>query len=307
MHTAKTTTHLLVLGLLLGSAAARADVADSATTEAEHLVPPQGGAFEIPIHAGAVCILSFPEKMSSKALVSTLDYEIKAWGDDGVAVRAIKDNAKPATLALATVSGAIKVNVTIRVVSTKQSALTLVRFKAASADEAFKAAVESEVKKQTDVMAAELATAKADVDKRIRDRADAEMARRLLKRLEVNKLSTHARNDDNVIVHVQRAVFLGEDAYLVFQIENRSGAAYRLASVDVTAPGGKSHAGPARLASGAVDTDDSVIGVVAAGTRAEAVVVLRQVDEVLGKSLALTVSGPEGRGTIKVGRGIVLK
>lgn len=290
------------LGLASGSA-----LADSPASEAEHLVPPQGGAVEVPIHAGAVCILSFPEKMSTKALVSTTDYEIKGWGDEGVAVRAVKDAAKPATLALATASGSIKVNVTLRVVASKQPALTMVRFKAASSEEAFRAAVDAEVKKQTAAIADELAKTKAGIDKLIRERADSEMARRMIKRLETVKLVTHARNDDNVIVHVERAVFLGEDAYLMFQIENRSGAAYRLAKVDVTAPGGKSHAGPASLASGAVDTDDSVIGVVAAGSRGQAVVVLRQVDEVLGKSLTLTVSGPDGRGSVKVARGIVLK
>src|SRR5687768_18318587 len=41
------------------------------------------------------------------------------------------------------------------------------------------------------------------------------------------------------IVHVERVRFLGEDAWLVFEIQNRSGAAYRLAKVQVRAPSGK--------------------------------------------------------------------
>jgi hypothetical protein len=276
-------------------------------SEAEHLVPPQGGAYEVPIHAGSVCILSFPEKMAAKALTSSPDFEIKGWGDDGVAVRPTNAKAAPATLALATASGSIKINVTLRVVPASQPALTLVRFKAGSADEAFRAAVEAEVQKRTAPMQAELDRAKAGLDQKVRDRADGTIARRLLARMETVAIKARERNGDNVIVHVQRAVFLGEDAYLMFEIENRSGAAYRLAKVEVTSPGGGRHAGPASLASGALDAADGVIGVVAAGSRGRAAVVLRAVDQVLGKPLTLTVEGPDGRGRVVVGRGIVLR
>lgn len=41
-------------------------------------MPPQGGAFEVPVHAGKVCILSFGEKLSSKALTGSGDYEVKS-------------------------------------------------------------------------------------------------------------------------------------------------------------------------------------------------------------------------------------
>src|ERR1041385_3707835 len=46
-----------------------------AKSEAENLVPPGGAAFDIPIHAGEVCILSFPgEKLvDSTALISSAD------------------------------------------------------------------------------------------------------------------------------------------------------------------------------------------------------------------------------------------
>src|SRR6185295_10311605 len=63
-------------------------------SEAEYLVPPQGGAFEVALHVGEVCILSFPDKLNSKALASSPDFEIKSWGDDGVAVRPIGTAAK---------------------------------------------------------------------------------------------------------------------------------------------------------------------------------------------------------------------
>ncbi|MEJ7597352.1 MAG: DUF2381 family protein [Kofleriaceae bacterium] len=274
--------------------------------EAEYLVPPQGGAYEVPVHVGAVCILSFPEKMASKALASSPDFEIKVWGDDGVAVRAINNKVTTSTLALATSSGGIKVNVTLKVVPRTQPGLTLVRFKAASSDQAFEALVKAEVQKRMAPIAAELAKARQNVDIQIRDRADGLVADRLLRRNELVRLEAHERNDDHVIVHVRRGQLLGEDGYVMFEIENRSGSAYRLAAVRVTSAG-RDVAGPARIASTTVDRDPSVIGVVPAGTTARGVVVVRSVDSVLGKPLALELAGPDGRGKVLVERGIVLR
>jgi hypothetical protein len=280
--------------------------ASLSSAEAEYIVPPQGGAMEVPVHAGAVCILSFPEPMAQKALASSPDFEIKAWGDDGVAVRATSDQAKASTLALATASGQIKVNVTLKVVPKSTPALTLVRFKSVSSQDAFAAQVEAEVQKRLAPLAAELAVQRAAVDAQIRDRADGLIAERLLQRNEVVALESHERNDDHVIVHVTQGQLLGGDGYLVFEVENRSRAAYRLATVKVFAAGADV-AGPARLATSAVDRDPSVVGVVPAGSTARGVVVVRSVDAVLGRPLALELGGPGGTGTIRLDRGIELK
>jgi hypothetical protein len=296
---------LVALALAALASSAHAQRAPT-KSEAEYLVPPQGGAFEVPVHPGEVCILSFAEKLGSKALASSPDYEIKAWGDDGVAIRASRANAKTTTLALATASGAIQVNVTLSVVAMGQPAFTLVRFKAASAVEAFEAQVRAAVAKRVAPLEAELARARTDLDAKIRDRADGVIAERLLRRDEVVQLESHERNDDHVIVHVRRGELLGEDGYVMFEIENRSGSAFRLASVRVLA-GSRNVAGPARLATTAVDRDPNVIGVVPAGSTARGVVVVRSVDVVLGKPLALELAGPKGRGTIRLDRGIVLR
>lgn len=295
---------LLVCLATLGTLATSADAQPK--SEAEFLVPPQGGAFEVPLHPGAVCILSFPEKLAPLALVSTSDFEIKAWGDDGVAVRANRDKETSATLALATVSKQIKVNVTLRVVPKSTAALTLVRFKAASAEDAFEAQVAARVQAKLAPLEAQLARAKKDLDEQIRARADGLIAERLLTRNEAVALESHERNDDHVIVHVRRGHLLGDDGYLMFEIENRSRAAYRLASVRVF-DGKRDVSGPARLASSAIDRDTSLVGVVAAGSTARGVVVVRSVNSVLGKPLALELSGPDGRGKIRLDRGIVLR
>ena len=234
------TLMLTTVALILAQALAKAQpvAPPGATTrkqEAEFLVPPQGGAFDVPVHAGAVCILSFAEKLGTKALASSPDFEIKSWGEDGVAVRATGTGAKTTTLALATANGAVKVNVTLTVVGADQAGLTMVRFKGATAEEAFAAQLEAALKRRMAPLEAELARVKQDLDAKVRDRADGLVAERLLKRNEAIALSSHERNDDHVIVHVARALLLGEDGYLVFEIENRSGAAYRVARVGVEA------------------------------------------------------------------------
>jgi hypothetical protein len=292
------------LALLALSAVAAAQPAKS---EMEHLVPPQGGAVDVPVHAGTVCILSFPEQVARKAITSSPDqFEINPWGDDGVAVRAAHDKVSPTTLALATVSGHVKVNVTLRVVPASEPAVTLVRFKPASAEEAFAAQVAAEVARQVAPLRASLAKDRQDLDATIRLRAEGLIAERMLGRNEIVRLESHARNDDHVIVHVRRGLLFGEDGFLVFDIENRSGAAYRLASVRVIA-GGRDVAGEARLASTALDRDAALVGVVAPGATARGIVTVRSVNAVLNRPLVLELAMPGGKGAIRADRGIVLR
>jgi hypothetical protein len=274
--------------------------------EVEFLVPPQGGAFEAPVHAGEVCILSFPEPLSTKALASSADFEVKSWGDDGVAVRATGPSAKATTLALATHAGTVKVNIALTVVPSDTLAYTLIRFKAVSAEEAFKAQVKAELARRAAPIEAELAQLRQDIETRTRDRAEDLIAERMFKRNESAALAAHERNNDHVIVHVTRATLLGDDGYLAFQIQNRSSRVFRVASVAVTADG-RDVTGPARLATQAPDRDPRLLGVVAAGATARGMVAIRSVDRVLGNNLTVTIAGPAGAGAIRVDRGIVFR
>jgi hypothetical protein len=286
----------------VGSAAAQ-----TANGEATVLVPPQGGTARIAVTPNTNVLLTFPQALVRRAVVSTADWEIKDFADaDGVFVRATSAQAKDTTLALATKTGDISVNVTLTVAKSPADALTLVRFKASTAEEAFRAAVQLEVDRQTASMRAEIADIKRALATKIRDRADNMIARRLLTRDEHIRLDAHDRNDDHVIVHVEKVRFLGEDAWLTFEIENRSRSPYRLAKVHVRPPSGKDHAGPATVVSTVVDDDSAVIGVVGAGTKSRVAVVLRQVDNLLAKPLVLTITEPAGRGQVTV-RGLVLR
>ena len=300
---------VLALGAALaafGAPALAQAQAPPSRSEAEHLVPPQGSAAEVPVHAGAVCILSFPEKLSPRAISSSSDFEIQPWREDGVAVRVVNDQAAPSTLALATVTGLIKVNVTLRVVPPTEPALTLVRFKAVSEAEAFDAQVKAGIAQRVAPIEQRLAAMRKELEALIRRRSDRQIAERLLRRGEVVKLKTHARNRDHVILHVWRGLLLGDDGYLSFEIENRSGAPYRLASVRVIADG-RNVAGDVHLTTTTPTRDPALIGVVAPGATARGIVAIRPVQAVLRRPLALEVGMPNGRGTVRIERGIVLR
>ncbi|MCE9575779.1 MAG: DUF2381 family protein [Deltaproteobacteria bacterium] len=273
----------------------------------EFLVPPAGGTYEITVHPAFVTALSFPEKLSPKALASDLrdNYDIKPNGEDGISIRPLKADAKPANITLQTISGAVRVSLTLRVVSDTKDALTLVSFRQTSEDEAFKQRVADQVAKETAALRDELAKAKADLDKRIRSSVDEVVAKRALARLETHGLKAVERNSDNVIVRVPRVVYLGDDALLYFDVENRDRSPYRLAKVQVMT-NGKDYAGAVQFASDTATHDDAVLGVVPASGRGQGVVVVRQWSQLVGRGLTLVVEQPEGRGRVAVDR-IVLR
>lgn len=306
---------MVAIAVAVGTVPARGDAqtagsttAQTANGESTVLVPPQGGTARIAVTPNTNVLLTFPEPLSKRAVVSTTDWEIKDLADaDGVFVRATSANAKDTTLALITKSARIQVNVTLTVARAPADALTLVRFKASTAEEAFLAAVQAEVERQTASLRAEVAEIKRAIATKMRERLDDMIGRRILARDEQIKLDAHDRSDDHVIVHVERVRFLGEDAWLVFEIENRSGAPYRLAKVEVKAPNGKEHAGQVSVLSMLGDEDGGVIGVVGAGARGRVAVALRRVDDLLAKPLVLKITEPGGRGEVIVRRGLVLR
>jgi len=288
------------------AAPASAQVAPASSDVAEILVPPQGSATAVPLHVGTVCILSFPEELAPHVLTSSADFEIRPWGDDSIGVRTDDVQATPATVALATVTGQIKINVTLRVVPATEPALTLVRFKAATEAEAFDAQVKAGIARGIAPIQQRLEKTQKDLDALIRRRSERQLAEQILRRSEVVKLNSHARNRDHVILHVWRALLLGDDGYLTFEIQNRSGSPYRLASVRVLASG-RNVAGDAHLSTTPAVRDPALIGVVAPGATVSGVVAIPLAQAVLRRPLVLEITTPNGYSTVRADRGIELQ
>jgi hypothetical protein len=203
-------------------------------------------------------------------------------------------------------SGQIKINVTLRVVPATEPSLTLVRFKAATAAEAFDAQVKAGIASGIAPIQQRLERTQKDLDAVIRRRSERQIAEQILRRSEVVKLNSHARNRDHVILHVWRAAILGDDGYLAFEIQNRSGSPYRLASVRVLA-NGRNVAGDAYLSTSPAVRDPALIGVVAPGATVSGVVAIPLAQAVVRRSLVLEIAMPNGRSTVLADRGIELR
>jgi hypothetical protein len=294
------------LATLAAPAPASAQAAPAPRDVAEILVPPQGSATTVPLHVGTVCILSFPEEVAPHVVASSAEFEIRPWGEDSIAIRADNAQATPATVALATATGQIKINVTLRVVPATEPALTLVRFKAATAAEAFNAQVKAGIARGIAPIQQRLERTQKDLEALIRRRAERQIAEQILHRSEVIKLNSHARNRDHVILHVWRALLLGDDGYLAFEIQNRSRAPYRLASVRVLASG-RNVAGNADLSTSPAVRDPALIGVVAPGATVRGVVAVPLAQALLRRPLVLEIAMPTGRSLVRADRGIELR
>jgi hypothetical protein len=297
------------LATLAAPASTSAQAPPAPKGDAEILVPPQGSAMELPLHVGTVCILSFPEKLGPHVVASSAaDFEIRPWGDDSIAVRATNDKATPATVALVTAAGQIKIkiNITLRVVPATEPALTLVRFKAATEAEAFDAQVKAGIAKGIAPLQQRLEQEQKNLDALIRQRSERQIAEQALRRSEIIKLNTHARNRDHVILHAWRALLLGDDGYLVFEIQNRSSSPYHLASVRVLADD-RNVAGVAYLSTNSAARDRALIGVVAPGATVSGVVAIPLGRAVLRRPLVLEIAMPNGGSTVRVDRGIELR
>ncbi len=264
----------------------------------------EGGSYDVAVHPDFVTVFYLPDRITKALASDTTGYEVKPIGDRSLAIRPLKIDARPANLALATEG--IKVSVVLRIAKTREEALTQVTFKRADVEAELQRRIDEGVKKRTADLEAKMAEMQKTMDAELPKVADGLIATRLLQRREVRRLNAIERNNDNVVVEATDVFFLGEDAYLVFRIENRNKAPYRLATAQVM-DGQADRAGVVRFASDAAEAaGKGVIGVVRPGGKGSGVVVVRRSGDLLGKRLSLVVAEPSGRGKVVVDR-VVLR
>ncbi len=289
----------LLLSLVILTALAPAALADD-TTQSKTILVDEGGSYEVPVHPDYVTVFYFPDKITKAVASDPKSYEVKALGDTSLAIRPLKANAKPANLNIATAS--IHVSVVLSIASDPAKAMTQVTFKRADVEAEVQKRIDAEVKERTKELEDQVATMKRQMDADLPKVAEGVIAEHILRRRELRKLKAIERNDDNVIVRVTEALYLGDDAYLVFNIQNRDNSPYRLASVEVQADG-MEVARTIRFTSTAAETaGKGVIGVVAPGGVGDGVVVVPHAADVVGKSLTLVVAEPKGAGKVSVDR-----
>ena len=288
--------------LAFGALAAPVHAQDSG--QARTILVDEGGSYEVLVHPDFVTILYLPDKLEKALGSDTTSYEVKPIGTTSVAIRPLRADAKPANLALATPS--IKVSVVLRISQSRDAAMTQVTFKRADVEAELERRIAEKVTARTAALEAKIAAMQQQMDAELPKLADGLIAARILQRRDLRKLSAIERNDDNVVVEAKDVLFLGDDAFVTFEIENRNKAPYRVASVAVL-DGKRDTAGVVRFTSDAAETAGAgVLGVVRPGGRGKGVVVVRRVSELIGKALTLTVAEPGGRGKVSVDR-VVLR
>ncbi len=286
---------LIAMTLLVVSVATARTAAAQKTCD--FLVPPSGGAFDVPVNPVFLTNLQFPEKITSANTSALKDYKITRSPDEtAYTVIPININVQPANINI--VSGSMRVSVSIRVVKDPKDACAMVSFRATSEEEAFQRKVEEEVAKRTAKVEAELEAIKRDQAARVRDELDGVLADRAMARLEIQRLSAVDRSDEGVVVWVMRAVYLGNDLLINIEIENRARGPYRVADIELR-EGDKNRATSARLASGAAG---GLVGTVLPGAKVRGVVVVRDGAKLSGKDLTLVTRTPDGKGSVTVRR-----
>ena len=281
-----------VIVLVVTAPAARAQKA------CEYLVPPHGGAYEVPVHPAYVTSLRFAGKIASANTSALMDkdYEIRPDGADGLLVRPRAPNPGDANVNIQV--GPSRISALLRTRRDPDEACALVTFKATTIEEALARQVADEVARRTAALEAELAALRADQTARVAAELAATIAERALTRLELQRLTAVARDDAGVIVWVLRAVVLGPDLLINVEIENRSGATLRVTDLDVRDGAGQARGAAARLA-GATPVG-GLLGTVAPGARQRGIAVVRDGAALTGAALTLTVRTTDRRHEVTV-------
>ncbi|MEZ4403926.1 MAG: DUF2381 family protein [Kofleriaceae bacterium] len=295
---------LVVVALVAGAPTAAHAQGAGQVGQAKTILVDEGGSYEILVHPDFVTVLYLPDKIDKALASDTQSYEVKPIGATSLAIRPLKPDAKPSNLALSTAT--LKVSVVLRLAQDRDAAMTQVTFKRADVEAELARRIDAKVQERTATLEAKLAELRRQMDAELPKVADGLIAARALQRRELRKLSAIERNDANVVVETTDVLFLGDDAYLVFEIENRNKAPYRLATVAVQ-DGPTDVASVVRFTSDAAEAAGAgVLGVVRPGGRGRGVVVVRRAADLLGKRLALVVAEPGGKGRVTVDR-IVLR
>ena len=284
----------------IGSSATAQPKPGKSAASREFLVEGTGGAFEVPVHPDFVTVLYFPDQVTKAQASDKENFTISAMGDT-ISLRPVTGAKSKVKANLNVVTESMKVTVILRVAETPEHALAQVFFKQASTERAFRKRVKDAVDAELEAMRREHRIKMADLAKQVRAGADLELARRMLERHEVAKLKAISRNDRNVIVRAKRAAFVGSDAYLFFEIQNRSGRAYRLARVALES-GTEDLAGLVSFEKTAGEAGSELLGVVPDAGKRRGAVMIRDADKLGNASLVLVVSEANGKNEVRVDR-----
>ncbi len=297
---ARRTLALALAGALAAGTRAPTPAAAQPSTQARTILVAEGGSYDVLLHPDFVTVVYLPDAIQKAIASDTTGYEVKPIGATSLAIRPLLPGARPASLALVTAT--VKISIVLRIAASRDEAMTQVTFKRADVEAEVRRRIDDGVRERTAALEARLAEMQRTMDAALPALAEELIAARVLQRRDRRPLRAIERNDDHVVVEATEVVYLGDDAYLLFAIENRGRAPFRVARVELR-DRTRERLAAVRLAGDAAEAPGpGVLGVVRPGGHGRGVIVVRRAADVTGAPLALTISGPGGRGRVTLAR-----
>jgi hypothetical protein len=288
-----------ILVVFLLALAARPAHAQSEHAGYRELLVDQGGTFDVEVHPAIVTVLYFPGTVTSAINSDDRRFSVKVMGDS-VVLRPVQGIAADAEANLTLATEGFKVSVMLRIAKRPSDAVAQVFFRKRAEVEAFNARVAAEVDRLHRGLAEHFDARHRALDREVQRETEGNIIERLLRRHAILDLGRIARNDHNVIVRVQRGVWVGNELYLYFEIQNRDSEPYQLARVQVTGyKPKKDHAGSLEFRA-SVRPHEGLIGLVPMDERGHGIVCVRDADRLAGEPITLTVSEPKERRAVHV-------
>lgn len=264
-------------------------------------VPPHGGAYTIDVHPDVLTVLDFPARIERAYSMQQPPAMVMDKHDRAVTVMPLP-NVDYANVVIET--GAFPVSVLLRVVARPEDATAQVHFRPLQLEQEIDRRAEIEVQRRwADARAelererAEIARGKAELAAKearrlalVREAALQTVADGLRARHRMVPVSSGARHE-HVALRVHRVDWIGDDAFVVFTVENRGRGSCLLDDVRLRVTGLErptTVSFPAPAVPEATE-ERGVLGVVLPGERERGVAVLRNAALWVGETVTLQV------------------
>jgi hypothetical protein len=300
---ARRAVRTLAPALLALAAASAAPAAAQPSVQARTILVAEGGSYDISVHPDFVTVIYLPDTLEKAIASDPAGYEVKPIGATSLAIRPLSRDARPASLALVTAT--VKVSVVLRIVASRDDAMTQVTFKRADLEAEMRRHIDEAVRERTAALEARITDIQRTMDAALPALAEELIVARLLQRYDRRPQRAIERNDDHVVIEALEIIVIGDNAYLLFAIENRGRGPFRITQVELRDHARDRGTG-ARIAGDAAEAPGpGVLGVVRSGGHGRGAIVVRRAATLGSTSLSLVVSGAGGRGRVVLD-GIVL-
>lgn len=275
-------TRVLGLGLLLLLALPRLVLAESLVS---FDVPRQGGAYTVKVHPDVITVLHFPAQVE---VAYCIQDPAPALVERHPRVVTIHPGRRMQHASVNVVTTAFPVALLAEVVERPEDAHLMVQFRDRDLERELETRVRLEVERQMLPREAALDRARAALEAeraRFHEEVDEAALRRVADGIRARHRVVNVEawtRKQHAVLRVERAVWVGADAYIVFSIQNRASTAFGLRSVTVHA-GGQERPGLVSFP----ETEPGLAGTVPPRERATGVIVLHRAARWAGELISV--------------------